>query len=360
MFEVLTLTRILDDRMARLSRERRIGFCASALGEEASCLAVAPLRPTDWAFPSYREHGAWLWRGYKVQQFVDQLFGNHEDPSKGRQLPVHHSASWLHLVSVSSPVGTQIPQAVGAAYAARLQGKGDVTMALFGEGATSTGEFHVGMNFAAVWKAPCVLVCRNNGWATSVPSAAQTAARTFAAKATGYGMPGVRVDGSDAIAVWQVASEAIERARGGDGPTLVEVVTRSASPASVVAPGAEGGADAGALPADPGTSGVPGSSGKRDPRNRLRSYLRRLGLWNERWEVELAERCHREVDDAIAAAARKRLPAVDSLFDDVYEHPPWHLREQRAALLAQPRVANPYAASSTSSTQGPGSGPGPR
>jgi pyruvate dehydrogenase E1 component alpha subunit len=288
-----------------------------------------------------------LWRGYSVQQFVDQVFGNHDDPSKGRQLPVHHSARWLHLVSVSSPVGTQIPQAAGAAYAARLQGKDDVTMVMFGEGATSTGEFHVGMNFAAVWKAPCVLVCRNNGWAASVPSAAQTAARTFAAKAAGYGMPGVRVDGGDAIAVWQVASEAIDRARRGDGPTLIEVLIRSAGPASMAAPGTDRDAEAGAgaLRADPQSAGVPGlpaPGDRRDPRNRLRNYLRHLGLWNERWEVELAERFHRQVDDAIAAAERKRAPAVETLFDDVYEQPPWHLREQRAELLAQPRAANPH------------------
>ena len=364
MFEVMTLTRVLDDKMARLWRQRRIGFWAGSLGEEACHVAAAPLRATDWAFPSYREHGAWLWRGYSVQDFVDQVFGNHDDPSKGRQLPAHHSARWLNLVSVSAPVGTQIPQAVGAAYAARMQGKDDVAMAMFGEGATSTGEFHVGMNFAAVWKAPCVMVCRNNGWATSVPSAAQTAARTFAAKALGYGMPGIRVDGGDAIAVWQAASEAIDRARRGDGPTLIEVVIRSAGPASVAAPGGDRDADADAesdVPAPPAASSqaapvpapVPGirAGDRRDPRIRLRNYLRGMGLSNEASELELAERCHRQVDDAIAAAERKPAPAVDSLFDDVYEQPPWHLREQRAGLLAQPRAANPH------STPNPGPGP---
>src|SRR5262249_59875799 len=208
---------------------------------------------------------AWFWRGYTVQQYIDQLFGNADDPSKGRQLPAHHSASWLHLVSVSSPVGTQIPQAVGAAYAARLLDKDDVTMAMFGEGATSTGEFHVGMTFAGVWKAPCVFVCRNTvpvpsgGWATSVPSSIQTAARTFAAKAIGYGMPGVRVDGNDVLAVWQVASEAIERARAGDGPTLIEALTyRAQGHASSEDPSAD----------------RPEPSERRDPINRLRNYLR--------------------------------------------------------------------------------------
>ena len=329
MFDVMLLTRIIDERMMRLLREGRLGFYLASLGEEASHFAVAPLRATDWVFPSYREQGAWLWRGYAIQQFVDQLFGNQGDPSKGRQMPVHHSASWLHLVSVSSPVGTQIPQAVGAAYAARMLGKDDVMMTLFGEGATSTGEFHVGLNFAGVWKAPCVFVCRNNGWAG--PGSPQTAARTFAAKAAGYGMPGVRVDGNDALAVWQVAGEAIDRARAGDGPTLIEALTYRL----------HGHASSD----DPSAGRDPRESEdweRRDPLHRLRGYLRRRGLWTERGEAERAEHHHQQIGDALAAAEAKQAPAVASMFDDVYEQPPWHLREQRDYALAQPRARNPH------------------
>jgi 2-oxoisovalerate dehydrogenase E1 component alpha subunit len=309
MFDTMLLTRILDDRMMRLQRQGRLGFYVKSIGEEASHFAVGPLRATDWVFPSYREQGAWLWRGYTIQQFVDQLFGNTGDPIKGRQMPVHHSANWLNLVSISSPVGTQIPQATGAAYAARLQGKDDVTMAMFGEGATSTGEFHVGLNFAAVWKAPCVFVCRNNGWALGAASSVQTAARTFASKARGYGMPGVRVDGNDAIAMWQVAGEAIDRARAGDGPTLIEALIHPPE--------------------------------HSDPLNRLRGYLRHRGLWSERAEAERAEACQQQITDALAAADAKRGPEIDSLFDDVYEQLPWHLREQRSYLQTQRRVDVP-------------------
>jgi 2-oxoisovalerate dehydrogenase E1 component alpha subunit len=337
MFDVMMLTRIVDDRMMRLQRQGRLGFYMKSIGEEASHFAVAALRATDWVFPSYREQGAWFWRGYTIQQYVDQLFGNAGDPSKGRQMPLHHSASWLHLVSVSSPVGTQIPQAVGAAYAARMRATDDVAMTLFGEGATSTGEFHVGMNFAGVWRAPCVFVCRNTvpvpggGWAISVPSSIQTAARTFAAKAAGYGMPGVRVDGNDVLAVWQVASEAIERARAGDGPTLIEALTyriqghSSSDDPSVYRDASE-----------------PELWERRDPVNRLRNYLRHRGLWSERWEAELVERHDQQISDALAAAEHKPAPPVDSLFDDVYDELPWHLREQRAYLAAQPRTASPH------------------
>jgi pyruvate dehydrogenase E1 component alpha subunit len=334
MFDVMMLTRIIDDRMMRLQRQGRLGFYMKSIGEEASHFAVAPLRATDWVFPSYREQGAWLWRGYTIQQFIDQLFGNADDPSKGRQMPVHHSASWLHIVSVSSPVGTQIPQATGAAYAARMLEKDDVAMTLFGEGATSTGEFHVGMNFAAVWKAPCVFVCRNNGWAISVPASIQTAARTFAAKAAGYGMPGVRVDGNDVLAVWQVASEAIERARAGDGPTLIEALTYRIQGHS--------SSDDPSIYRDAGEPEGAAFWERRDPINRLRNYLRHRGLWSERWEAEIVERHDQQITEALAAAESKPAPPIDSLFDDVYDELPWHLREQRAYLAAQPRTQSPH------------------
>jgi 2-oxoisovalerate dehydrogenase E1 component alpha subunit len=329
MYEVMALTRLFDDRMMRLQRQGRLGFYMKSIGEEASHFAAAPLRASDWVFPSYREQGAWFWRGYTVQQYVDQLFGNQDDPIKGRQMPVHGSASWLNLVSISSPVGTQIPQAVGAAFAARALGKDDVTMAFFGEGTSSTGEFHVGLNFAGVWKAPCVFVCRNNGWAISVPSSVQTAARTFAAKAIGYGMPGVRVDGNDVLAVWQVASDAIERARAGGGPTLIEALTYRVQGHS--------SSDDPSVYRDPDE---PGIWQRKDPLNRLRGYLRHGGLWSERQDAELTERHDREITAALAAADDKPGPAVETLFDDVYDQLPWHLREQRAYLLAQRRAVD--------------------
>lgn len=321
MFEVMALTRVLDQWMAQLSRQGRIASYPAPLGEEASQLAVAPLAAADWVFPSPRDHGAWLWRGYALQQLVDQLFGNADDPSKGRQAPAYHAARWLNLVSVSAPAGTQLPQAVGAAFAARRMKRDGVAMTLFGEAATSTGEFHVGMNFAAVWKAPCVFVCVTGGPPDASP--VQTAARTFAAKAAGYGMPAIRVMGNDALAIWEAAREAIERARAGDGPTLIETVADRAVVRSQ-------------SPDDPA---VQRRVAQKDPLVRLGSYLRHVGLASERWEAEVLERCEHEVAAAIAAAERKPPPAIDSLFDDVYEQLPWHLREQRAYAHALPRGA---------------------
>jgi pyruvate dehydrogenase E1 component alpha subunit len=331
IFDCMMLVRIMDDRMMRLQRQGRLGFYMKAIGEEATHFAVAALRATDWVFPSYREQGAWFWRGYTVEQYINQLFGNAADTIKGRQMPVHHSAAWLNLVSISSPVGTQIPQAVGAAYAARLLGKDDVTMAFFGEGTSSTGEFHVGLNFAGVWKAPCVFLCRNNGWAISVPLEKQTAAKTFAAKAIGYGMPGVRVDGNDLLAVIQVATEAIERARAGLGPTLIEALTYRVQ-------GHSSSDDPSAYrdPAEPEVWE------RKDPLKRLRGYLRTRGLWSDALDTETSERHNQAITDALAGADALPAPPVDTIFDDVYETLPWHLAEQRAYLLAQARSKNPH------------------
>jgi 2-oxoisovalerate dehydrogenase E1 component alpha subunit len=302
-----------------------------SIGEEASHFAVAALRNSDWVYPSYREQGAWFWRGYTIQNYIDQMFGNEDDPIKGRQMPVHHSANWLNLVSISSPVGTQIPQAVGTAYAAKIAGKDDVAMVYFGEGTSSTGEFHVGMNFAGVWKAPCVFLCRNNGWAISVSAAKQCAAKTFASKAIGYGMPGIRVDGNDLLAVWQVASEAIERARAGEGPTLIEALTYRVQGHS--------SSDDPSVYRDPKE---PEIWEKKDPINRLRAYMRHRNLWSEAWETELSERYNQEITDAMAASDKKHAPPIETMFDDVYEDLPWNLREQREYLMAQARSKNPH------------------
>ncbi len=179
----------------------------------------------DWLYPAYREIGAALYRGYPLNTFMCQLFGNADDPVKGRQMPVHHSVRRLNFVSVSSPVGSQIPHAVGTAWAAKLQKTDDVALAFFGDGATSTPTFHVSATFAALYKVPAILFCRNNGWAISVPSSMQSATPSFAQKAIAYGMQGVLVDGNDLLAVIHVVAEAAARARRGEGPTLIEART---------------------------------------------------------------------------------------------------------------------------------------
>src|SRR4051812_4297399 len=184
LMHALIRIRMIDERMLRLQRQGRLGFYVGTTGEEATHIgAAAALRLSDWFYSAYREVGAALYRGYPLRTFMCQLFGNAEDPVKGRQMPVHHSVRSLNFVTVSSPVATQVPHAVGTAWAAKIQRKDDVAVAFFGEGGTSTPIFHTSAVFAGVLKVPAILVCRNNGWAISVPREVQTASATFAQKA---------------------------------------------------------------------------------------------------------------------------------------------------------------------------------
>jgi pyruvate dehydrogenase E1 component alpha subunit len=331
LYRHMLLVRLIDERMLRLQRQGRLGFYMTSTGEEATHMAVHALRPGDWIFPSYREPGAAFLRGYTLKEYICQLYGNEGDPVKGRQMPVHHSVSRIHYVSISSPVGTQIPQAVGAAQAAKISGSGDVAIVYFGEGATSTGEFPVAMNFAGVWKSPCIFFCRNNGWAISTPGAKQTAAKTIAIKALAYGMPGIRVDGNDLLAIHQATAEAAERARAGEGPTLIEALTYRR--------GAHSSSDDPTVYRDPSE---PKQWETNDPIERFRRHLSTKGLWTEEIEKELRSEIDGEIATAHDESQRLGAPPIESIFDDVYESQPWHLREQKAWLMRQARTKSPH------------------
>jgi 2-oxoisovalerate dehydrogenase E1 component alpha subunit len=324
LYRAMVLLRHLDERMLRLQRQGRLGFYMTSTGEEAAQLGSAmALSPDDWIFPSYREPGVAFWRGYTLEAFMCQLMGNAADPIKGRQMPVHHSVKDIHFVSISSPVGTQIPQAVGAAMAARIRGDKAAVITYFGDGATSTSDFHVGMNFAGVYRAPVVFFCRNNRWAISVPYSRQTASPTVAQKAKAYGFPGVRVDGNDLLAVYVATRDALERARAGEGPTLIEAETyRVGSHSSSDDPNAYRDAKEAKEWLE------------RDPIERLRRHLERKKAWDEAWQKQVDEDVAAEVGAALKAAdAVEKKPPLDTLFDDVYAEMPWHLREQKAALV---------------------------
>lgn len=333
LYREMLRVRLVDERMLRLQRQGRLGFYMTSTGEEATHFAAHALRPSDWIFPSYREPGAAFYRGYTLPEFVNQLFGNAGDPVKGRQMPVHHSARWLNYVSISSPVGTQIPQAVGMAWAARLSKKDDLALVYFGDGATSTGQFHVGMNFAGVYKAPCLFFCRNNGWAISTSGSKQTAARTIAAKAIAYGMPGVRVDGNDLLAILAVVSEAAERARAGEGPTLIEAVTYRR--------GAHSSSDDPSVYRDPSE---PRKWELRDPVELWRRHLVARGIWTEAIEAGYRKELTDAIVSAVKEAERLGPPPIESLFDDVYAELPPHLVEQRQQLAALPRARSGHGA----------------
>jgi pyruvate dehydrogenase E1 component alpha subunit len=327
MHETMLRVRFLDERLLRLQRQGRIGFYLTATGEEATHVGPAwALRPSDWIYSSYREIGSAFYRGYPLRTFLCQLFGNSEDPVRGRQMPVHHSARAQNFVSISSPVGTQIPQAVGTAMAARIAGKDDVALAYFGDGATSTGAFHVSCNFAAVRKAPCIFLCRNNGWAISSPKSVQTVTPTFAQKAIAYGMPGVLVDGNDVLALATVTAEAAARARRGEGPTLIEARTYRR--------GAHSSSDDPSVYRDPGE---PRAWESHDPIARFRRYLVDRKLWSDEDDARFRTNIEAELGKLLAEVEPLPPPTQASMFEDVFEQQPWHLREQAAELAARTR-----------------------
>ena len=301
-------------------------------GEEATHFGGAfPLRPTDWIFPSYREPGAAFWRGYSLKDFVNQLFGNVEDPIKGRQMPVHHSAKWINYVSISSPVGTQIPQATGMAMAAKISKRDDVALVYFGEGTTSTGEFHVGLNFAGVWKAPVIFLCRNNGWAISTSTSSQTAATSYAIKGLGYGITSIRVDGNDLLAMISAVGDAAARARKGEGPTFIEAVTYRL--------GGHSSSDDPSVYRDPAE---PKQWQAKDPLERWRRYLEGRGLWTQAMHDEYAQQITEELMAALKHSEEVPPPELSTMFDDVFKEPTQQLLDQKAYLLASPRVKNPH------------------
>jgi 2-oxoisovalerate dehydrogenase E1 component alpha subunit len=327
LFRAMLQTRIFDTRGMNLQRQGRIGFFVPSWGQEASQIGCAfAMGADDWVYPSYRTHSIALFLGVPLRHLVDQLWGNAKDLTKGRQMPNHFSFRKFRWVSVSSPIGTQISQAAGTARALQIRGEKAVSWAWFGDGGTSSNDFHCGLNFAGVWKAPAIFVCENNHWAISVPAECQTAAHTFADKAVAYGMPGVRVDGNDVLAVYQVAKEARDRAVRGEGPTLVETVTFRLGPHS-----------SSDDPKKYQANELLEEWKAKDPIERFRGYLRSRKLWTKAWEDDLAKEIGDEITQAIEAAESTPPPAVETLFDDVLDGVPPHLAEQREGLLEQIR-----------------------
>ena len=332
IYRWMVTTRQLDERLVALQRQGRIGFHVGSLGEEAAIIGSAfAMRKSDWLFPCYREFGAALMRGLSLQKFMDNMFGNANDTVQGRQMPNHITSRETGFTSVSSPVGTQITQAVGFSWGAKIDGKDVASLVYFGDGATSSTDFHSGMNFAAVFKVPVVFLCRNNGWAISVPAERQTATRTFAEKAAAYGIPGVRVDGNDIFAVVSVVREAVRRGEQGLGPTLIEAVTYRM-----------GGHSTSDDPNRYRASDDLKHWAERDPLARLRQYLERRKAWDDRAELALTAEIDQRFRAAVAISEKTPPPALESIFEDVYQKPPWNLQEQRADLLRGPRAPSSH------------------
>jgi pyruvate dehydrogenase E1 component alpha subunit len=331
LYRGMLRVRMLDERLMALQRQGRIGFYADGRGQEATTVApVAALEADDWIVPSHREAGAALYRGLSLRSYVAQVLGNGNDIGKGRRDPAHPATPRaLRVLPASGCSATQLPQAAGIGWAARIKGDKIVVLAYLGEGATSAEDFHTGINFAAVYRAPVVFVCANNGWATSTPAARQSASPTFAIKALAYGLPGVRVDGNDVFAVTAATREAVERARRGDGPTLIEAVTyRLSAHSSSDEP--ERYRDAGEVE----------SRTAEEPLLRFGAWLRNARLLDDARERALVAELDAEIRDAIAAEEKQPPLARRSLIEDVTVQPSAALEEQLADL-ERVRAATP-------------------
>jgi pyruvate dehydrogenase E1 component alpha subunit len=322
--KVMIQTRLVDERMLILQRQGTITFSMSALGEEGCAVAsAAALETRDWMYPQYRESGILFWRGFSIQNYVHQMFGDAKDLGLGRQMPNHFGSREHNVVTVSSPIGTKIPHAAGAAYAMRLEKDPHVAICYFGEGATSEGDFHTGVNFAAVRKCPCLFFCRNNGYAISTPAFRQFASSGIVPKAEGYGILGYRVDGNDFFAVYDAVAQGKKEALEGKGPVLIEAMTYRM--------GAHSTSD------DPTRYRQEVEVEKwkdKCPIVCFRKYLEKKKLWDEGVEKEWVESITQEIDQAIEAAKNTSPPPMTSLIEHVYFETPLDLKESLEEVAA--------------------------
>ena len=315
-------SRLLDEQLLLLQRQGSIGHYFEARGQEAGFIAGAEaIEKTDYFVQGLREGAAAVYRGLPLGKYLAQILGTAHDAGRGRQMPCHVSAAAIRHISTSSCVASQIPHAVGIAWAAKLRKEPTVALGFFGDGATSEDDFHAGLNFAAVYQAPVVLVCQNNQWAISTPVAAQTRSETLAVKGLAYAVPSLRVDGNDVLAMYATIKAAVDAARAGHGPTFIEAVTYRL--------GAHSSAD------DPARY----RDGHEDAAWQKRDPLLRFGRWlAERnildGEAQVAARAHLTdvIRAAITAEETVGPPPTASLFEDVFAQKTWLLEEQEGEL----------------------------
>jgi 2-oxoisovalerate dehydrogenase E1 component alpha subunit len=324
--KTMLLTRAFDERMHRAQRQGKTSFYMQCQGEEAISIAQAmALAPDDMCFPSYRQQGILIARGYPLVDMMHQIYSNRLDPMKGRQLPVMYSSKKDGFFTISGNLATQVPQAVGWAMASAYSGDGRIASTWLGEGSTAEGDFHAAMTFAGVYRAPVIVNVVNNQWAiSSFQGIAGGENTTFAARGVGYGVPALRVDGNDFLAVYAVTQWAAERARSNLGPTLIEHFTYRAGPHSTSDDPAR------YRPADEARAWPLG-----DPIERLKAHLIRVGEWSEDQHRAAQE----EAIDTVRAAGRdaekvgvlgvEGAHEIGSMFEDVYKEMPWHLQRQR-------------------------------
>ena len=338
MLRLMALTRAFDARMVRVQRQGKTSFYMKSTGEEATSIGTAlALADDDMVFPSYRQQGMFIARGYPLEDMVNQIFSNRADKLKGHQLPIMYSARAQSMFSISGNLATQLPQAVGWAMASAIRGDTRIASTFVGEGSSAEGDFHSAMTFAAVYNAPVVFNLVNNQWAISSFSGFAGAERTtFAARAIGYGIAGLRIDGNDPLAVYAAVRWAADRARSNAGPTLIEHFTyRVEGHSTSDDPGQyRSAAESSAWPLG-------------DPIDRLMRHLIALGEWDADRQAAMDAEVDGEVRAAVRAAEANGTLGhglhhpFRTMFEDVFETLPWHLIEQSAQAIHERQVKWP-------------------
>ena len=318
IYKTLAFHRVLDERMVASQRQGRLSFYMTALGEEAASVGgVAALQPQDMVMMQYREQGALMFRGFSLENFMNQLFSNGKDLGKGRQMPIHYGSKELNCMTVSSTLATQIPQATGYAYGQKLQGLDAVTICYFGEGAASEGDFHAGLNMAAVQEAPVIFFCRNNGYAISTPADEQYKGNGIASRGVGYGIKTLRVDGNDILAVLKATQIARAYAVKESKPVLIEAMSYRL--------GAHSTSD------DPSGYRTKEEEAKwqsHDPILRMKNWMLNQSWWDEAQETELFEKLREDVLAAVKVGEKVDKPHIDTMIEDVYDVPSPQLKAQ--------------------------------
>ena len=321
-------TRIFEDRMFRAHRQGKTSFFMKSTGEEAIAVASSlMLGAQDMCFPTYRMQGWLIARDYPLEMMINQIYSNEKDPLKGRQLPILYSARDFGFYSLSGNVGSRFGHAVGWAMASAFRGDTNIALGMIGEGTTAEGDFHEALTFAGVYRAPVILAVNNNQWAISTFSGIATPdGTTFASKAIAYGIPGLRVDGNDFLAVWAAIEWAAQRARANKGATLIEFLTYRAS---------------GHSKSDDPTRYRPADEAGHwplgDPIDRLKAHLIEIGEWSEEQHVQMEAELVEQVRTAQRAAEAvgtlgKSKPSTAEMFNDVFKDPDWRVIEQRREL----------------------------
>ncbi|XP_076926628.1 2-oxoisovalerate dehydrogenase subunit alpha 2, mitochondrial-like [Bidens hawaiensis] len=309
----------MDKFFYEAQRQGRLSFYLTSFGEEAINLAsAAALNYDDIVLAQYREPGVLLWRGFTLQEFANQCFGNNIGHGKGRQMPIHYGSKKLNYITISSPLATQLPQAVGMAYSLKMDKKDSCVVAFFGDGTTSEGDFHAALNFAAVMDAPVVFICRNNGWAISTQVTEQFRSDGVVVKGQAYGVRSIRVDGNDALAIYNVVCSAREMAIREQRPILIEAMTYRVSHHST---------------SDDSTKYrckdvTEHWKTVHSPITRLRNWVERKGWWSNKEESELHVETKKQVKHAIDEAEKEEMPLLRDMFTDVYDDLPSNLMEQ--------------------------------